>query len=320
MKLLKDLIEIDTYSGDYTEMITCLSNYLTKNLDCEVYLQNIDDKKANIIAKMGEPELVLNCHMDTVPPSKNWKYDSLKLTKVGSKLYGLGTTDTKGNIYTYIKAVEKVRPKNIMLLFSVDEEKGIKTGVKYFLESKYKQGIKRAIVGEPTNTQFISKHKGYYSFDVETYSKDGHSSNKQKGAIVKAADSITKLHDLGFSIGLINGGTAGNVISQICKYRTSKRTYDSHGKTTEFLNSALVDSEVISRFVGPPLINEVPKFEGEFEEVSFWTEAALFQEVGINSIVFGAGTIDNAHTVDEFIEESQLIKAQKILEKLIEGL
>ena len=42
------------------------------------------------------------------------------------------------------------------------------------------------------------------------------------------------------------------------------------------------------------------------EVVSFGTEAGLFQEIGISTVVCGPGSIEQAHKVDEFIELNEL--------------
>ena len=48
--------------------------------------------------------------------------------------------------------------------------------------------------------------------------------------------------------------------------------------------------------------------------VSFGTEAGLFQEIGISTVVCGPGSIEQAHKVDEFIELNELKKCLKFLE------
>ena len=48
--------------------------------------------------------------------------------------------------------------------------------------------------------------------------------------------------------------------------------------------------------------------------VSFGTEAGLFQEVGISTVVCGPGSIEQAHKIDEFIELNELKKCLKFLE------
>jgi acetylornithine deacetylase len=48
--------------------------------------------------------------------------------------------------------------------------------------------------------------------------------------------------------------------------------------------------------------------------VSFGTEAGLFQEIGISTVVCGPGSIEQAHKVDEYIMLDQIKKCLKLLE------
>ena len=50
------------------------------------------------------------------------------------------------------------------------------------------------------------------------------------------------------------------------------------------------------------------------EVVSFGTEAGLFQEIGISTVVCGPGSIEQAHKIDEFIILDELKKCLKLLE------
>ena len=47
--------------------------------------------------------------------------------------------------------------------------------------------------------------------------------------------------------------------------------------------------------------------------MSFGTEAGLFQEIGISSVVCGPGSIEQAHKVDELIELNELKKCINFL-------
>lgn len=318
MKLLYDLLRINSYEGNYSEMIKYLVEYLKSKTKCEIHIQNISQNKANVIAVYGKPDFLINCHMDTVKPSNAWTFDPLSLNEKEDKIYGLGACDTKGNIYMVLKSIEESNPKNLMVLFSIDEESGIKTGVKYFLESDFKNNIKRAIVCEPTELKYVSKHKGYYSFTLENLSDSAHSSMNSKGAIVKAAHNIIKLDELGFNVGIIEGGTAGNVVSQRCTYRASIRTFEKLNDVVDTIKQNCKETKIENRFNGPPLINNEPLFDGDFHEVGFWTEASLFQEAGINTIVFGAGSIKQAHSEDEYVEKWQLEKGIEKIKNLLQ--
>ena len=52
--------------------------------------------------------------------------------------------------------------------------------------------------------------------------------------------------------------------------------------------------------------------------VAFGTEAGLFQKAGIPGVIFGPGSIQQAHQPDEFIEVSQISECINFLNKLID--
>ena len=54
------------------------------------------------------------------------------------------------------------------------------------------------------------------------------------------------------------------------------------------------------------------------EAVSYGTEAGLFQEAGIPSVVCGPGNIQQAHKPNEFIEISQVAACEQFIRKLID--
>ena len=51
--------------------------------------------------------------------------------------------------------------------------------------------------------------------------------------------------------------------------------------------------------------------------VSYCTEAGLFQEIGIPSIICGPGSIEQAHKPDEFIAISEMPKCEAFMQRLI---
>ena len=52
--------------------------------------------------------------------------------------------------------------------------------------------------------------------------------------------------------------------------------------------------------------------------LAFGTEAGQFQEIGIDAIVCGPGSIEQAHQPDEFIELSQFAEGEAFLRRLID--
>ncbi len=329
MKLLEDLMT-GTYNGNYKNIISTITEYLKNNTDAKITIQKIAKDKANIIATFGKPKLVINCHMDTVPPQGNWNQEPTQLTEHSGKIYGLGAADTKGNIFSLLKAASNAKPKNLMLLFSVDEEKdSIDTGVNYFLKSDHKKDLKYAIVCEPTSLKYANRHKGYYAYRITVKSKPHHSSIKIHGsrftqnAITKASEIIQELDKAGFNIGKITGGTQANIIAEHCEFTISIRTYETPKIIRNTINSITKNdpNTIINTLLTAPPLNpavcKIPYIDEEMHEVGFWTDAALFSKEGINSVVFGAGNIAQAHTENEYVYKNDLEKAQVIFEKIM---
>ena len=143
-------------------------------------------------------------------------------------------------------------------------------------------------------------------------------------------------------IGGISGGIARNVIADKCRVDWEMRPVIKedgefvHNELNEFVNKELlpemkkifpkssIKKEIIGEIIG---FNKVSKSEAcEFisnltgdnsrEVVSFGTEAGLFQEIGISTVVCGPGSIEQAHKVDEFIVLDQIKKCLILLDSI----
>tara|TARA_B100001778_G_scaffold241197_1_gene201514 strand:- start:2126 stop:3313 length:1188 start_codon:yes stop_codon:yes gene_type:complete len=141
-------------------------------------------------------------------------------------------------------------------------------------------------------------------------------------------------------VGGIFGGIAHNVIADKCHVNWETRPVIKEDAI--FLNSEIdkytnetllpemkkvhpnssIKKEIIGEIIG---FNRLEKSEAcEFvssitgdnsrEVVSFGTEAGLFQEIGISTVVCGPGSIDQAHKIDEFIQLNELKKCLQFLE------
>ena len=142
------------------------------------------------------------------------------------------------------------------------------------------------------------------------------------------------------SVGGISGGIAHNVIADKCKVEWETRpvvkedgVFVTH-EIDKFVNEELlpqmktvfpnsnIRKETIGEVIG---FNRIKNSEAcEFvssitgdnsrEVVSFGTEAGLFQEIGISTVVCGPGSIEQAHKIDEFIELNEIKKCLSFLE------
>ena len=90
-------------------------------------------------------------------------------------------------------------------------------------------------------------------------------------------------------------------------FKNSKITKEIIGEVTGFDRVKNSEAcELVSSLTG----------DNTREVVSFGTEAGLFQEIGISTVVCGPGSIEQAHKVDEFIELNELKKCIKFLNGL----
>ena len=155
----------------------------------------------------------------------------------------------------------------------------------------------------------------------------------------KPKDSIFTPSYSTLSIGGIFGGIAHNVIADKCHVNWETRPVNKEDGI--FLNSeidkyaekllsemkkkypdASIKKKIIGEIIGFNRVNDskacefVSSITGDNsrEVVSFGTEAGLFQEIGISTVVCGPGSIEQAHKIDEFIELSEIKKCLAFLE------
>ena len=141
-------------------------------------------------------------------------------------------------------------------------------------------------------------------------------------------------------VGGILGGIAHNVIADKCYVNWETRPVVKedaiflYSELDKYTNETLlpemkkvypkssIEKEIIGEIIG---FDRVQKSEAcEFVSsitrdnsravVSFGTEAGLFQEIGISSVVCGPGSIEQAHKIDEFIKLDELKKCLTFLE------
>ena len=147
-----------------------------------------------------------------------------------------------------------------------------------------------------------------------------------------------------FHVGNIEGGTALNIVPRQCRFEFEIRNLpqqqieslvhdirhyaedvllaDMHNRYPD----AAIEFEELSYYPGlhtdpastviacTRAINPIDRFG---DNVSFGTEAGLFDDIGINCLVCGPGSIEQAHKPDEFVSRQQLRYCDDMLENLV---
>ena len=135
-------------------------------------------ERPNVVAEWGEKRgrmgLMLNGHMDTIPPEGRDVISPYSGAVRNGKIYGLGSLDMKASLAAYIYGVKalmsakiKLRGK-LTLAFVVDEESGACSpyGTQYLLE----QGCvpKACFIGEHGSQYVRTGQRGSYRFKIIT--------------------------------------------------------------------------------------------------------------------------------------------------------
>jgi acetylornithine deacetylase len=303
--------------------------------------------RVSMLAVRGNPELLFNVHLDTVPVIEGSRFPALRMTLEKDRVYGRGCCDIKGAAACLLELAQTTE-KPMALLFTTDEEGANGVCIDEFVLSEQCRVFRQVVVAEPTDCLAVLSHRGYLSVKGEFSGESGHSSEPRAlqdnalhklsnwvAAAVKAAQHMdTEGHRPCFNVGEVHGGIKSNVIADRARLHWSARL--SPGDSNEAflqLMKGLDSSESATwqvPFSGPPLPTDgkdTSQAQAFVERhgieagpvVNFWTEASLFAQAGIPAIVLGPGNIAQAHVVDEWVSLEQLQRALEIYGKLVDS-
>jgi acetylornithine deacetylase len=331
------------------------------------------EKKINLVAQtsLSDPtnedaqaeacaafELALVGHTDTVPYDTSWT-DALRLTEDDEKLFGRGACDTKAFIAAALTAVDEIDltklKQPLALVFTSDEEIGCLGAKRLAAANPFR--ARYAIVGEPTSLQPMRAGKGYCLAEITVHGREAHSAYPHLGtsaitgaayligAIEGVAERIRSERHEAFdppyttvNVGLINGGTAKNVVPGECRFTLEWRTIPGQ-RSDHVLN---IVREVVGEMheSGYDFACDIDagRFDESFETdagselvqflerasakpsgtVAFGTEAPSMIALGAQAVVFGPGDIRVAHRSAEFVPIAELNQSVEILRRVIQ--
>lgn len=252
-----------------------------------------------------------------------------------------------------LEGAELTQP--IIVIATADEESSM-AGARALAEQN-DIPARAAIIGEPTSIRPIRMHKGILMEAVEFRGCAGHSSNPKLGnSAVEAVHGFlgelfafrsrlqTRYQNANFAVsgptlnvGAVHGGDSPNRICGHCQMNFDLRPLP--GMSVASLHAeiqALVSQtsykhsiEVVHRH----LVEPVPAFETprdaqlvevcerltgvDAEAVAFATEAPFLSAMGMETLVLGAGSIDQAHQPNEYLASDQVVRMAQVLQSLI---
>lgn len=306
----------------------------------------------------GRPRILLGPHLDTVGVG-GMTIDPFGGELRDGRVWGRGASDTKGPMAAMLWALRQTRGMLAQLPVAVDfvafmgEESG-QWGSKDFVQ-RHGAEYTFAVVGEPTSMQVVNVTKGSLWATLRATGKAAHSSQPERGdnAILKLTRTLDTLdHHLGhalagfshpvlgpstLNVGVIRGGSRPNIVPDLAEAEIDIRiTPDlaAAGGASRLLREMLEDHalpvEIVRSNENPPMetasdhpmvrallaVDPATRLAG----APWFSDAAHLANGGVPSICLGPGSIDQAHTADEFIETPALEGAAAFFEAFIRHL
>jgi acetylornithine deacetylase/succinyl-diaminopimelate desuccinylase family protein len=252
--ILKELISFDTSNPPGNE-VSC-ARWIAGLLDSrgfDIKLVSHSESRASLAASCkkgrGGKKVVLNGHIDVVPPGDGWLTPPFTAVEKDGRIYGRGASDMKGGVAAMMAAaINLVRsPFNgeVMLNLVADEEV-FNTGTLETLP--YTKDADYVLIGEPTMMEAHITHRGILRFLITFAGRSCHSGLPRQGlnAIENAAFGILALREYAralagvthpllpsptFVVSVIQGGEKDNMVPGSCFIRADRRALP--GETEE---------------------------------------------------------------------------------------
>jgi acetylornithine deacetylase len=324
VQLARRLIDIDSTTGREAEVAGVLAAYLRAR-GYSVLEQPLDNGRSNIIAAVGEPRLVFSTHFDCVPPFFPSRIE-------GDLLYGRGACDAKGILAAQVAAAEQMRARGetrVGLLFVAGEERGSDGAAaanKIASQSAY------LINGEPTDNRLGAATRGVFRVKIVAEGRAAHSGYPELGesAIEKLLDALVALRhapwpsdpELGtthYTIGLLSGGIAPNVIPPYAEAEVTFRSVSDHDQIRKVLRGTVGDRVLIDERLEVPPVRLATRPGFDTAVFAYTTDIPLLDKWG-QPMLLGPGSIHVAHTDREHVKIGELDDAIGLYVKLADEL
>ena len=298
----------------------------------------------NVWATRGEsePTLLLNSHLDTVPPVDGWSADPWQPRVEGDRLVGLGVSDAKASVVSLLEAfltadLPPGRKGRLVFAATCDEE----TGGEGLEKLAPQLAFDAAIVGEPNGFTPAVSQKGLVKVRLVARGRAGHAARPHLGenAIVKAAEDILAIQNLDLdandpilgrptaTVTIVFGGVRSNVIPDRCEVVVDARTigsFDNDAMLGAIRMHVVSEVEVLSKRLRPVVGDPSSRIARAASEASGGTTPGGFPSWsdlahlgGRPGVVFGPGEPAQSHAANESIPIPMVAAAPDIYRRTI---
>jgi acetylornithine deacetylase len=294
------------------------------------------------------PLLLLDTHLDTVPPVPGWTRDPWDSRPEGGRVYGLGANDAKASVAAMIAAFAafaEVELPFTLGLALVEGEETRGTGTQAVLAELARQGLRpaAAVVGEPTGLDLAIAQKGLLVLELVARGDACHAAHARALGAANAARRLARdlvaleAVDLGppherlgpttVEPTQLRGGTARNVVpgeaAAVLDVRTTPAL--AAAEVVERIRRAVAgEVRVLSDRLGP---RETPAAAAVVlaarrvrPEARLYGSATLSDLVfmeGIPAIKCGPGRSERSHTADEWVGEEEILDGARFYTRLV---
>ncbi len=288
----------------------------------------------------GKPRLLFAPHTDTVSVG-GMTIDPFGGEVREGRVWGRGASDTKGPMASMLWALRESRERlaglshEIWFAGLMSEEADQHGSLALAAQERFDF----VIAAEPTGLDVVYAHKGSAFFNLTTRGRAGHAARPDLGdnAIDKMLDVLAVIRTefaaefaeqrdpvLGastLSIGTIRGGTKTNVIPDACEASVDMRFVPAHYRPEIIqrferrlallcpdLEVAAIPAPPLYTDPSHPLIATLGACGAKPVGAPWFCDACYFAERGMPAVALGPGSIEQAHTKDEWIAVADLEK------------
>ena len=343
LALHREIIEIPSVSGDEES----LADFLEAKL--RHYRARPERVGNSLLALAGEgPVLLLDTHLDTVPPAPGWTRDPWKAIPDGERIHGLGSNDAKaavaGMVAAFLAFQDVALPFTLALaLVEGEETKG--NGTQAVLEELARRGlpVEAAVIGEPTGLDLAVAQKGLMVLELVAHGTACHAAHARALGAVNAATLLARdlvaletvdfgaphaqLGPITLQPTQVKAGTARNVVpaeaTAILDVRTTpalpreeivRRIRERVDGEVRVLSDRLLPKETP---VEIPLIEAARRARPDARLYGSATLSDMALLNGMPAVKCGPGKSERSHTPDEFVLEGEVLDGARFYTRLV---